>query len=295
MVPRGCFLEIHETVFVVAWVCGVCGAVSEGRKLLHSFYFQNMTWSRYPRLANEGRLRLLPAKLVELSALRWSEPVRRATSLTTWLRCSTVMTPSCIAQSIASNATPSERTFERESMTDWLWWLIEIDMGFRGAKIGSSSNGSPSTCKGSRVLLEEVIVIDEHWHRRRAFVKDICANPSCKTPSTATTSSSRSSMEAGTKPSDAPGGVSVRTGGGTHSGGIASPPGLAPSGRPFGLGTSGGDTNVADADALLPQDEAGLAAPIASGPSAEQCFLLPSTSRKLLLDSFGGVEDAAGA
>ena len=34
---RGCFLEIHETVFVVAWVCGVCGAVSEGRKLLHSF------------------------------------------------------------------------------------------------------------------------------------------------------------------------------------------------------------------------------------------------------------------
>ena len=93
----------------------------------------------------------------------------------------------CMAQSIASSATPSERTRERESITAWLWWLTEMDIGFLGAKMGSSSNGSPSTCNGNRVVEEEVIVTEEHWQRRRGLDMDIWASPSCSTPSTATT------------------------------------------------------------------------------------------------------------
>ena len=33
-----------------------------------------------------------------------------------------------------------------ESMTAWLWWRTVIESDERGAKSGSSSNGSPSIC-----------------------------------------------------------------------------------------------------------------------------------------------------
>ena len=148
-------------------------------------------YSAQPSRMRLGKLRLEPAKLVVDNARRCNDPVRRAISRTTWLRWSTVRTPSCIAlggaskalvsgqawgrqgqgegtcalfrmrlgehascairlvhQSMASRATPSERTRERESMTAWLWCVMLMDMGLRGAKIGSSSNGSPSTCGG---------------------------------------------------------------------------------------------------------------------------------------------------
>ena len=131
-----------------------------------------------PRLE---RLALEP-KLATESARRCSDPVLLAISRTTWLRWSTLITPSCMAQSMASSATPSERTRERESMTAWLWWEMVMDMGFLGAKMGSSSNGSPSTCSGSRASPCDVIVTDEHWQSRLALVRDIWARPSCSTP-----------------------------------------------------------------------------------------------------------------
>eukprot|EP00964_Phaeocystis_antarctica_P107358 scaffold72092_cov72-Phaeocystis_antarctica.AAC.4 len=82
---------------------------------------------------------------------RCSLPVRRATSRSTQFLCSTLMTPSCSAQSSASSATPSARTRDWLSMTAWLWWRTLMVMALRGANIGSSSNGSPSTCaRGGR-------------------------------------------------------------------------------------------------------------------------------------------------
>mmetsp|Transcript_37467 Transcript_37467/g.74919 ORF Transcript_37467/g.74919 Transcript_37467/m.74919 type:complete len:231 (-) Transcript_37467:138-830(-) len=178
--------------------------------------------TRQPRLE---RLRLLPPNVLSAlrdNARRCSEPVRRAISLTTWLRCSTVSTPSCIAQSIASRATPSDRTWERESMTACESCVMVTDMGWlslgevgvesppRGVVSLSSSHGSPSICTGSLALLLEVIVTDEHWQRRWALVSENCASPSCITPLTATTSNCLSSMDAVLKRS--PGGVFCRVG-----------------------------------------------------------------------------------
>ena len=60
MVPRGCFLEIHETVFVVAWVCGVCGAVSEGYYTLFIFKYDSVT---LPEIGQRGEAQIAPRKI----------------------------------------------------------------------------------------------------------------------------------------------------------------------------------------------------------------------------------------
>ena len=63
MVPRGCFLEIHETVFVVAWVCGVCGAVSEGRKATTLFLFSKHDLVTLPEIGQRGEAQIAPRKI----------------------------------------------------------------------------------------------------------------------------------------------------------------------------------------------------------------------------------------
>ena len=70
-------------------------------------------------MSSENKLFIDPDPYAVLLSpcLRLSEPVRLATSRSTQLRCSTLMTPACIAESSASSATPSALTLDFESIT----------------------------------------------------------------------------------------------------------------------------------------------------------------------------------